>query len=73
LDVVLCDLFLSVLEDKLLEHLLHLIDFLIIVELHFVISVFDDLSFLFRYVEVDLFALLKQERVELKQVFFPDE
>lgn len=73
MDVILCDLLLPVLEDKLLEHLLRLIDRLIVVELHLFINVFDDLSFLFSYVEVDLFALLKQERVELKQVFFPDE
>jgi len=73
LDVILCDLLLPVLEDKLLEHLLRLIDRLIVVELHLFINVFDDLSFLFSYVEVDLFALLKQERVELNQVFFPDE
>lgn len=71
--MILCDLLLPVLEDKLLEHLLRLIDRLIVVELHLFINVFDDLSFLFSYVEVDLFALLKQERVELNQVFFPDE
>ena len=73
LNVVLRDLSLSLMQHKFLEHLLHLIDLLIVVELHLFVRVLDDLSFLLKYVEVDLFALLKQELVELDQVFFLDE
>jgi hypothetical protein len=73
LNVVFRDLSLFLMQHKLLEHLLHLIDLLIVVELHLFVRVLDDLSFLLKYVEVDLFALLKQELVELDQVFFLDE